>query len=153
MSQFGVKINIVVLKSKVEIKYRLIIFVFYKLVATGKVLCPGFAEVCKTEYIYMKIFSISPANDFWGIIVIITSVWLSVRLYIHGILNLGYNVWTKWNRAFILNMCIFCDTAFLLVPHVLPRDLYLYIWPTFDKNLILTLTFQPREIGFSNYIY
>ena len=30
----------------------------------SKVICPGFVEVCKTGY--MKIFSISPANDVWG---------------------------------------------------------------------------------------
>ena len=35
----------------------------------SKVLCPGFAQVCKTglQYVISKIFSISPTNDVWVI--------------------------------------------------------------------------------------
>ena len=61
-------------------------------------------------------------------------------------LNLGYNFWTKRDKAFILHMLVPCDKTFLSIP----KNLTLWPWPwllTFfwKKNLTLAITFEPRE--------
>ena len=68
-------------------------------------------------------------------------------------LNLGYNFWTKRDKAFILQVCIPCGKTFLSVP----KNLTLWPWPWlltyFWKNLTLAITFEPREIRLSYYRY
>ena len=67
-------------------------------------------------------------------------------------LNLDYNFWTKRNKAFKLHMWVPCDKIFLSIP----KCLTLWPWPWlltyFKKNLILAITFEPKEIGLSYYI-
>ena len=74
-------------------------------------------------------------------------VCLFVRLSVQSKLNLGYNFWTKWDRTFILHMCILCIKTFLLFPKILTS------WPWLDllfkKNLTLAITFEPEEVRLS----
>ena len=62
------------------------------------------------------------------------SVCLFVRLSVQSKLNLGYNFWTKRDKAFILHMCVPCDKTFLSVPKIWLYDLDLDFWPTFEKT-------------------
>ena len=73
----------------------------------------------------------------------------SVCLSVQSKLNLRYNFWTKSDRAVILHMCITCCNTFLLVPKILTSWPWLltYLW----KKLTLAITFEPREIGLSDY--
>ena len=64
-------------------------------------------------------------------------------------LNLGFNFWTKRDRAFILQVCIPCGKTFLSVP----KNLTFWPWllTYFWKNLTLAIIFEPEEIRVSYY--
>ena len=72
-------------------------------------------------------------------------VWLSVRLFVRlsvqSKLNLGYNFWTKRNKAFILHMCVPCDKTFLSVPKIFTSWPWPWLLTYFWKNLTLDITF------------
>ena len=51
-------------------------------------------------------------------------------------LNLGYNVWTKRDKAFILHMLVPCDKTFLSVPKKLTFEFDL----DFDFDLLFEKT-------------
>ena len=128
---------------------------FYKLVATRlRCFVRALMRFANGIY-YMKIFQHPPKTTFevYSYHPVCLVIWLSVRLPAQGKLYLGYHFWTKWDRALILHMCMFVTRPFYWYQTFLPRDLYLVFWPTFDKNLTLALTLQPREMGFSYYTY
>ena len=75
-------------------------------------------------YIYIKIFFNIPRNRRLRYILIILSVWLSVRLSAQGKLHLGYHFEPNEIGLNITHVH-FCDKTFLLVPNIFPRDLYL----------------------------
>ena len=66
-------------------------------------------------------------------------------------LNLGYNFWTKRDKAFILQACILCEKTFVSVP------IFFYLVTltlNFDlllKKITLAITFEPNEIRLSYY--
>ena len=68
-------------------------------------------------------------------------------------LNLGYNVWTKRDKAFILHMLVPFDKTFLSVPKNLTLGPWPWLLTYFWKNLTLAITFEPREIRLSYYRY
>ena len=66
-------------------------------------------------------------------------------------INLGYNVWTKRDRGFILQVCIFCGKTFLSVPKVLTLGPWPWLLTYFWKKLTLAITLKPKEIELSYY--
>ena len=67
-------------------------------------------------------------------------------------LNLGFNFWTKRDRAFILQVGIPCGKTFLFVPKVLTLWPWPWLLTYFSKNLTLAITFESKEIRLSYYI-
>ena len=77
--------------------------------------------------------------------------WLLTYLCLKKKLNLGYNFWTKRDRAFIFHMCIFCAKTFLLETNIFnlvtltltfdlllkKRNLDHNLWTRSDRVLIL----------------
>ena len=60
--------------------------------------------------------------------------------------------WTKVVKAFISQACIPCGKNSPSISKILT----LWPWPwilTFEKNLILAISFEPKEIGLSYYRY
>ena len=84
-----------------------------------------------------------PQTKFGGYIGITLSVCvcLFVRLSVQSKLNIGYNFWTKRDKAFILHMCIPCDKTFLSVPKILTSWPWPWLLTYFWKNLTLDITF------------
>ena len=66
-------------------------------------------------------------------------------------LNLGHNIWTKRDRAFIFHMCISCGKNFLPIPTFLTSWPWPWLLTYFWKNLTLAITFEPKEIGLSYF--
>ena len=84
-----------------------------------------------------------------GYIGITLSVCPSIRLSVQSKLNLGYNFWTKRDKAFILHMCVPCDKTFLLVPKILTSWPWPWLLTYFWKNLTLDIT---KEMGLSYFM-
>ena len=79
------------------------------------------------------------------------SVRLSIRLSVESKLNLDHNFLTKGDRALILHKYIPCDMTFLSIPKFLTSWPWPWLLTYFWKNLTLAITFEPKEIGLSNF--
>ena len=90
---------------------------------------------------------IPPANEVWGVYrnhPVCLYVRPSVQSKLNG--NLDHNLLTKGD---ILHKCIPCEKTFLSIPKLLTSWPWLltYFW----KNLTLTITFKPKEVGLSYF--
>ena len=64
-------------------------------------------------------------------------------------INFDHNFLTRRGRAFIFQLCIPCGNSFHAVPSLLP----VWVWPAYEKNLTLGITFEPEEIEHSCFTF
>ena len=85
----------------------------------------------------LVLYHYTPANEVWGYIGITLSICLSIRLSVQSKLNLGYNFWTKRDRAFMLHMCVPCGKIFPSVPK---------IWTSWPWTWLLTYVWKKHNL-------
>ena len=94
---------------------------------------PSLAEL--EPEVRVSLFSLYPTQMKFGGVYRNHPVCLSVHLPVKSKLNLGYNFWTKGDRAFILHMCIPCEETFLSVPKILTSRPWPWLLTKFRKKL------------------